>query len=263
MSRTTSREAKLTRLVVSGLAAVTLIAGAPAFLGAAQANHAGPATGVEITPPTATAAAGTCQLFRIDVFANNTTSSSNPAVKADSTTVDVVLTERTASGTQDVSFCTAPTGPTTPAAPTNGTNSGPAGSTDRAEFTTDNNGTVFIGVVGVEAGIVDIQVFLDQNNNNARDLTEAQDTSVLTLTQGGADAVNCVDATPEDDTNVVGETHVITARLTTNSANNSANVPDSGAATCAGETVAGVTPTAVFTDANGVTTAPPNNSTIT
>src|SRR4051794_32247896 len=77
----TSRALK--RLGVAGLAAVTIGAGIPAFF--AGAANAAVATGVSLTPDTASVGVNTCQSFTASV----TPAPTNP----DSTTVDVQITQ--------------------------------------------------------------------------------------------------------------------------------------------------------------------------
>src|SRR4051812_1382180 len=104
MSRTSKA---LKRFGVPGIAAITIFAGIPAFVGTA----ANAATGdvVTMTPDADSASAGTCNPFTVTV--------KNAAGNAATSTVDVVITQRnngaaTAVDTFDVNFCTANT--TTP-----------------------------------------------------------------------------------------------------------------------------------------------------
>ena len=271
----------LKRLGVVGVAAVTVGGFIALPVGTASANHTGQATSVDVSPNADTATVGTCNLFRIDAYGNDTNAGTADASerKAENTVIDVTLSEEDTNGvlpggtsdTADPDFCTAPTanpnaadaaatgagagtaggtsGSTTPASGANATDSGATGqSTDRAEFTTNANGVVYFGVISNEAGNVNINVFIDRDSDNVDDPEDPSDAAVKTFVAGGTENANCVDANPENDTNVVGETHTITVRVTDNGPG--ANVPDSGAGACAGNTVPGVTPVATITSSS-------------
>jgi hypothetical protein len=240
-----------------GLASLTLVGTAPALLAPASANHTGPATTIDLGPNDS-ASVGTCGSFVITVSAGN-------GARVENQVVDVVLTERTASAGQDLDFCTGVTGSREPQAPAAATDTGTAGTTDRAQFTTGAEGTVVIGVVASERGTADIAAFVDANNDDVRQATEIQDVSVLFVSPGGApgsqqaaNAVQCVDARGEADTDYVGEPHVVLVTLTnhvvvhptTGAETNGGLVADRGTGTCAGDTVAGVTPSVVVTGVN-------------
>jgi adhesin/invasin len=184
MSRTTKA---LKRLGVPGLAAVTLVAGLPLFLGTAQAAPIGTLT---ITPVDGndSGAAGSCQAYYVDAA---------PATANTSTvgeTVNIILTDATGSATSNADFCTAPTGDATPAAgtviSTGGAQTG-GGSTDQREFTLAQNGTgnntgrVVIGVTRNQPGNVTIQAYSDVNNNNAFNAGEPQTQRSTAFTAGG------------------------------------------------------------------------------
>ncbi|MCU1691069.1 MAG: hypothetical protein JWM64_160, partial [Frankiales bacterium] len=248
------------RAGTAGLAALALVAGATTLLDTVLLTPASAA----VAPTTVSlgaddsAAAGTCATFVV-------TATGAGGARAEGAVVDVVLTERTPSATQDVDFCTSPTAGATAQAVAKETDSGAAGSTDRAEVTTGADGTAVVGILTNERGTVDVAAFLDSNGDDVRQATEVQDVAVLFVSAGGpsgaqstANAVQCVDAQAETDTNVVGEQQVVTAVLTNNVTTNLATgaqtagglVRDSGTTACAGDTVAGVTPTAVVTGAN-------------
>lgn len=266
MTRTTNA---LRQIGLVGLASLTLVGTAPSLLAPAAANHTSPATSIDLGPNDS-ASVGTCGSFVITVSASN-------GARVENQVVDVVLSERTASANQDLDFCTGTTGSREPQAPAAGTDSGAAGTTDRAQFTTGDDGTVVIGVVASERGTADIVAFVDANNDDVRQATEIQDVTALFVSQGGApgsqqaaNAVQCLDARGEADTDYVGEPHVILVTLTNNvvvntttgAESNGGLVADRGTGTCAGDTVAGVTPTVVVTGANAgatVTCTPSSN----
>ncbi len=266
MTRTSTA---LRRIGTVGLASLTLLATAPSLLTAASANHTSPATAIDLGPNDS-ASVGTCAAFVITVTAAN-------GARVENQVVDVVLSERTASANQDLDLCTGTTGSREPQTPAAATDSGAAGTTDRAQFTTGDDGTVVIGVVASERGTADLSAFVDTNNDDVRQATEIQDVSTLFVSQGGAagsqqaaNAVQCVDARGETDTDYVGEPHVVLVTLTNNVVVNTTSgaeangglVADRGTGTCAGDTVAGVTPSVVVTGANAgaaVTCTPSSN----
>jgi hypothetical protein len=177
MSRTSKA---LRRFGVPGLAAVTLVAGIPAFLGTAQAA---PISSLTISPVDGnnSGAAGSCQAFRV----TGTNASGTSTVGE---TVNIVLTDVTVANggtaSSDVSFCTAPTTvngvAVTPAAGTAVSSGGAqtgGGSVDQSRFTlgagataTPNNGTVVIGITRNEATPaaqpVSVRAYSDQNGDN-------------------------------------------------------------------------------------------------
>lgn len=237
------------------LSAACLVAAAPVLL--APASAAVPATAVTLGADDS-ASVGTCATFVV-------TATGAGGVRAEGAVVDVVLAERRPSATQDVDFCTSPTGGAPAQSVAKGTDSGPAGSGDRAEVTTGADGTAVVGIVASERGTVDVAAFLDSSGDDVRQATEVQDVAVLHLSPGGpagaqatANAVQCLNATPETDTNLGGEQQVVTAALTnqvTTDLGTGVQTPgplvrDSGTSGCTGDTVAGVTPTAVVTGAN-------------
>ncbi|MBK5305898.1 MAG: hypothetical protein JJD92_04340 [Frankiaceae bacterium] len=227
----------LKRFGVPALAAITIFSGIPAFVGTASAAAGDTIT---MTPAADSASAGTCNPF--------TVTTKNSAGGVATGTVDVVIRQRnnglaTAADTFDVNFCAANT--TTPnqmptATAFTGTPTGTApgensdSDTRRGEFQPDPVTGVFtFGVIGTEAGVADIDAFIDNNSNNAIDTGEAKATSVKTFTAGTAADVKTITATPKTATNFVGETHTILATL-----KNGATPAD---------TVAGITPTADIT----------------
>ncbi|MCW2777338.1 MAG: hypothetical protein JWN17_1063 [Frankiales bacterium] len=247
----------LRRTGTAALAAVALVAGSPALLGPAAAQTAPAPTGITLSADDS-AAAGTCAAFVVTVTGSG-------GAKVSGAVVDVVLTERTASAGQDLDPCTAPTGTRVPQEPAKATDSGAAGSTDRFEVTTGADGTAVVGVVASEKGTADIAAFVDTNGDDVRQATELQDVAALYVTPGGpagspaaANAVQCVDAQPETDTNVAGEQQVVTAVLTNDVTTDLSTgaqtarglVADSGTNPCGGDTVAGVTASATVTGAN-------------
>lgn len=228
------------------------------LMGVAQATHTSELT---INPTTDSASVGQCNPYTVTLRDQN----GQPIAGA---VVDVVVTERTPSATQDVDFCTAPTGTTQPGTPAdastdpNPNNTTTAGNTDRAEFVTNQQGQFVFGIIGTEPGAADILVFYETDNNDQFDSTNQGEESVTAekfFTAGTvagdsaatANNANCVDATPETDINVIGDPHTITVRVTNNDTtpangvNDGANVNNSGTATCGGDPVVGVTP--VFT----------------
>jgi hypothetical protein len=260
----------LKRLGVAGLAVVTIGAGVPALIASSAQAAANDPTTIYINPPTATGTPGTCLNYVVSAY----DSLGNPAVNA---TITATLTPQAATPPVDVDFCTTaqtpepasnlfggapgPVGPA-PSTPSNVTNGG-AGAADSGTFKTDGNGQVTFGAFSNQSGSVDIRAFFDVNGNGTFNNGEPQSTGTANFGQGGAsgtnaqaDVVRCVDATPETDTNVVGETHTFKARLTNNSALATPGTPgsavaDSGTAACTGTVVPGVTPVFKVTDTDG------------
>ncbi len=199
MSRTSKA---LLRLGVPGLAAVTLVAGIPAFLGTAQAAPIG---SLSITPVDGndSAAAGSCQAY----FVTATPATANTSTVGE--TVNVILTDIAGSASSDVSFCTAPTtvgGNTfTPQAGTVVTAGGAqtgGGSVDQSRFTLGagttaaaNNGRIVIGLTRNLPGTgITIQAYSDRNGNNAFNAGEPTDSRTTTFTAGGP-----ADSNPNQD----------------------------------------------------------------
>ncbi|MCA1711303.1 MAG: hypothetical protein LC789_06550 [Actinobacteria bacterium] len=198
----------LKRLGVAGLVAVTVGAGLPALV-ATSAQAAGPVTKVTITSTDNQAAAGSC----LAVTAQATDAS---GVGVPGATITVSISDSSTSGTQDVNFCTAPTGTTQPQTGTVRSAQGPTasgGSTDTSTFTADQDGNITFGVTAIQPGSVFIRAFYDRDNNGQFSAGEPQDTRTVQFTSGGApgtntnqDAANSVTVTPKTDSSVVGET---------------------------------------------------------
>jgi len=210
MSRTTTA---LKRLGVPGIAAVTMVAGLPLFLGTASAAHI---NRLELTPESTNEAAGVCVPFTAQLVFNQ---GQNPRVE----TIDVEITEASnAPAAQDITFCTAPTNGVTPATPRGATADG---GTDRAEFTTDANGRVTFGIVSNTAtgNAATVRAFYEvdgsPNNNNRFDAGEFTDTSTATFTAGGAPNSNAnQDAARDVEVVAAGEpaSSTSTATITNN-----------------------------------------------
>jgi len=260
----------LKRLGIAGLATVTIGAGIPAFFATAASAAAGVPATIAINPPSQTGAAGTCLNYTVTVEDDQ----GGIIDGVQGATVTVVLSPDTApTPDQDVDFCTTPQSPepagnnqpgAAPSTPTNVTNGGP-GAQDKGTFKTDANGQFTFGVISNTAGTTAIQAFVDANNNGTFDAGELQTQASAIFGAGGtpgsnaaADAVRCVDATPETDTNPVGEAHVISVKLTNNDTTGPPAtgapgpvVANSGVATCAGQAVPGVTPRFTVTGGAG------------
>ena len=176
-----STSSVLRRAGTAGLAAVALLAGAPA-LGTVLAQTAlaqtAPAPTAVALSADDSAAAGTCAAFVVTVTGAG-------GARVAGAAVDVVLTERTASAGQDLDFCTAATGTRTPQAVAKGTDSGAGGTSDRGEVTTGADGTAVVGVVASERGTADLAAFVDTNGNDVREATEVQDVAALFVSAGG------------------------------------------------------------------------------
>ena len=174
----------------SGLAAVTLVAGLPLFLGTAQAAHVAPPTTSQLDGNTVAAAA--CKPYRVAL----------PPTGADTTVgelVNVVLDDLGTSDTFNAGFCVLPltsSGITfTPAVGMAVRSAGPrvgGGSVDESRFTTVagrtvNQGEVVIGVTANEPGIVRAQAYYDANNDNLYTSGEPIQSvaTSLTVTVGG------------------------------------------------------------------------------
>ena len=173
MSRSTKA---FKRLGVPGLAAVTLVAGLPLFLGSAQAAP----QSLDLTPTNGTGNAGVCIPFTVQV-------NFTPASSAAATVVDVSLTKSTPgtdAATQDVDFCTAATGTVTPATPADQQDGGTTGP-DHAEFTTNAAGKVTFGVVSNQTGTADVRAFLETTDNDTFNAGEITDSSTATFGAGG------------------------------------------------------------------------------
>jgi hypothetical protein len=210
MSRTTTA---LKRLGVPGLAAVTMVAGLPLFLGTAQAAHI---DGITIQQGTEEDAAGVCLPFviQLDFSANESPRSE---------VVDVVLTEdqtdsAAVRGAQDPDFCTAAFGAFQPAAPQDTADTGASGSGDRAEFVTDANGRVVIGVTANNPGAVEIRAFYETTDNDTFDAGEFTATTVQTFTAGGPAGSN-QNQNAADAIEILNQGQADTATVTVNSAN--------------------------------------------
>ena len=221
-----------TSKIVHGAAALTLLAGVP-LVAASPAQAANEPFTVTLTPATARVATTGCQLFTATVLDDpaENDATKNVADPVANTVVDVVITEPAdAGGAQDVDFCTAAApGAATPATPSDASTDTAAGTTtDRAEFTTASNGVVRFGVSATTATAtaITIRVFVESDNDDVYEAGEPTDTSTLTISAGGADAVTTVTATPASETTFPGETRTITATLTNS----------------AGDPVPGVTP---------------------
>lgn len=238
------------RLGLALLAAVALVTTAPPLLAPATAGHGSAAPSSVVLSNDDSASAGSCATFTLALTAPG-------GAQVEGAVVDVVVTERAPSAGQDVDLCSTVA---------RGTDTGDAGTTDRGEVTTDAQGRAVVGVVATEQGTVDVSVFLDHDGDDVRDADELQDGAVLRVTPGGpagstaaADAVQCVGATPEADTDHVGEQHTVTVTLTNNvvvtdpstgASRDGGLVQDSGTRACEGDTVAGVTPRVLVTGAN-------------
>jgi len=277
----TSTSKAFKRLGVAGLVAATIGAGVPAFFAspASAATNTAPVDSITITPPADTAAVGTCNPYTVTVFANGTA--------ADGRTVDAVVEEfqnnngtattadSTANGgtgpagntlndpTTDVDFCTVATpsdgvgGAAQPATPQNTVDTGAAGGGDRAEYTTDANGKVVIGISSNNVTAARLTVFADQGstpggatnpgvNNNARDTGEPVAYATKQFTAGGANSVCEVDASPNTAGNFIGETHTVLVTAY--------NDADTATAGCQqGDPVTGITPSAFVETSTNVT----------
>lgn len=178
MSRSTTA---LKRFGVPGLAAVTLVAGLPLFLGTASAAP----NALTLTPATQSNAAGVCTPVTLQLgFTTGT---------AAATTVDVSLTKTgtaPADAGVDVDFCTAATGNAQPATPADQQDTGATGGTDHAEFTTDASGRATFGVVSNNPGSADIRAFFETTDNDVFNAGEITDTASATFTAGGAPGSN-------------------------------------------------------------------------
>lgn len=224
------------------LAAVAVVTGGP-LVTAAGANHTTAADTVVVTPDAASGAVDSCVTFSVTATAGGRV--------AEGTLLDVVTTEEPARSSTDVDPCGT--------APVRFTDSGLAGSTDRAEYRTGNDGTLTFGISASDTGTVEILVFADLNADDVRQSNEPQDTAVLYVTTRN---VACVDARPETASAFVGEQSVVLVTLTNNvetdlrrgTSSGGGNVSDSGTAACAGDTVTGVTPRVTLTGANAGTT---------
>jgi hypothetical protein len=213
----------LKRLGVAGLAAVTIGAGVPALV--ATSASAANATGVSISPKTATSAVNTCTAYTVTV---------TPAPTApDSTTVDVLLSQTNpATGTgpantpATLTFCD-PDGQGAGTVPNKGTptqnfSSGPGAqapnagtnvggnsctgiassssqdSVTRCEgqfVTTGGTATVTFGVASDTAGTVNVLSFFDTNSNRTPETFEPQDAATDTIQSGKATSLACTPAT--------------------------------------------------------------------
>jgi len=246
MSRTTTA---LKRLGVPGIAAVTMVAGLPLFLGTASAAHI---NRLELTPESTNEAAGVCVPFTAQLVFNQ---GQNPRVE----TIDVEITEASnAPAAQDITFCTAPTNGVTPATPRGATADG---GTDRAEFTTDANGRVTFGIVSNTSATTSstsnqtltIRAFYEvdgsPNNNNRFDAGEFTDTSTATFTAGGAPNSNAnQDAARDVEVVAAGEPASSTSTATITNNNDTDSVVEGETRTyrvavrgANGERLAGVT----------------------
>ncbi len=230
MSRTTKT---LRRLGVPGLAAAMVVTGFPFALGGTAQAVTGDV--VTLTPTTASASIGTCRTFTVNV------TNAGAAVNRN---VTVIATEVTPGGTAatetlDVDFCAVSGGATgTARTDVDVDDSDIAAENEISTFATGTDGTFTFGLrggAGSSTGAIDIDAFVDDDNDGRRDAGEDEvDSSQLTLTAGGSNAVAAVVVTPENATNFLSETHNVTASLRN----------------AAGDTVAGVDPDVDVTGAN-------------
>ena len=241
------------RIVVTALAAATVVAGLPALLtGAASATTTG---GLTLTGPTH-GAAGSCLTYTVtptDAFGR---------VATDTGTVVIRLTENPANDpSQDVDFCRAGTMSTATVAPhyvnassvkqsyvagstiTSTTTTNPASTPDVASPTTPAtqanptgkdtavysydgrqgaSTTLTFGVAGLVPGGATIDVFRSADGDEVQSTGDYAATSTVTFTAGGlpdsveaADAVRTVALTPQTSYSPVGgAAHAFTATLT-------------------------------------------------
>ena len=223
------------------VSAIGLVAGAlvlPVIGGGstAQAAHVSAPATVQITPESDSAAVGVCNQYTVVV--RDADGDPTPGV-----VMDVHVTEGMGDGVpnnqQDIDFCQV-SGRDEPAkaAPTDvkEESSQLRQDTDKAEYTTDENGQFIFGIVGTssassqvnQSNTATIRAFHDVDGDDTFDSGEPNDTASKTFTPGGdpntpegreeaQNNVETVDAEPQSDTNVVGERHEMTV-TTENSA---------------------------------------------
>lgn len=190
---------------------------------------------VVMTPPSDTAAQGTCNPFTVVVR----DAGGNPA--AAGTLVDVTVTQTTPAPTlaapSDVTFCDTtanggPGGTNAQAAPAGASNAAIQDGTStfkvgqRGEFLTDDAGTLTFGITSNNQSAYNVVAFVEDADSDTLTAGEPNDTSTKTFTAGTAAGVSSVDAEPETATRFIGDTHTFTALLKN----------------AGGDTVSGVTP---------------------
>ena len=207
---------RVAQVVAGGL----LLAGLP-LVAATPAAAANEPFSVTLTPATARVATGGGQLFTATVLddPDENDSTRRTADPVPNAVVDVTITEPAdAGGAQDVDFCTAAApGAPVPNTPADASSDTAAGTTtDKAEFTTAANGTVRFGVWATTAttSAITVRAWVETDNDDVYEAGEPTDTSTLTVSAGGPEAVTTITATPTTETTFPGETRTITATLT-------------------------------------------------
>lgn len=178
MTRTTQA---LKRLGVAAIAFATIGAGVPALVATSASANNTNNTGVTITPTIETNVVNDCNPFTVTV------------APADTTTVDIQISQTTATGTAAIAFCNpqtdqgpgsqaGPNGPTTTtdiagfvrpnnAGPTPATQCAPPSSgstvTCTAEYTTNAAGQLTFGVTSNTTGTLNVTAFVETNNSAA------------------------------------------------------------------------------------------------
>jgi len=220
MTRTTQA---LKRLGVAAIAVATIGAGVPALVATGASASNATNTGVTITPTVETNVVNDCNPFTVNV------------TPADTTTVDIQISQTVATGTATIAFCNPQSdqGPGSQAGPNGHTtttdnagfvrpNTGPTPATQcappnsgttvtcDAEYTTNSAGALTFGVISNSTGTLNLTAFVETNNpvatpgfgtynttgNNVPDGSEKQATATKNLVTNANNAVTSLSCTP-------------------------------------------------------------------
>ena len=231
----------LKRLGVAAIAVATIGAGVPAFFATAASATNATNTGVTITPTQEAGAINTCNPYSVQV------------TPADTTTVDIQISQAPDTGTATIQFCdpgtgtgngrqAAPNGNAVTTASLIGPQ--PAGGnvcpqpssgttvTCDAEYNTDGQGRLTFGVQSSHTGTVSVTAFVEATNapatpspnatgNNAPDGTEHSATATKYVVTNANNSVTSITCTPTSGNNAVGDTHFFSCTAFTTSGSNS------------------------------------------
>ncbi|GAC1441654.1 MAG: hypothetical protein NVS3B26_11640 [Mycobacteriales bacterium] len=235
----------LKRLGVAAIAVATIGAGVPALIATSASATNATNTSVSITPTSEAGAVSTCNPYTVSV------------TPADTTTVDIQISQTTATGTATIGFCTPPAGSGTnpQAAPSVTTTSTVIGTTSPtfsstcanpnnsttttcdAEYTT-NTGTFTFGVISNTVGTLNVTAFVEPTTNatntggnatgnNQPGPGKNQATATKYVVANANNAVTSVACTPKTATNPTNTTHIYSCTAYT-TAGGSSTVPVRG-----------------------------------